>query len=86
MTGDRKWNDVSLGHLYGQMHLDHSALIDAFPELPNDTLPYLAGIVVVLTPNILRARLNSLRIATTSDIDPTVKVGETCYYAADTWQ
>ena len=44
--------------------------------------PYLAGIVAVLMPNMLRARLNSLPIATTSDIDPTVKVGETCYYAA----
>jgi hypothetical protein len=30
--------------------------------------PYLAEIVVVVTPNILRARLNSLPTATTSDI------------------
>ena len=82
MAGDRKWSDVSLGHRYGQSHLDHSALIDTFPELPNDTLPYLAGIVVVLTPDILLARLSALPIATTSDIDPTVKVVQICYYAA----
>ena len=32
-----------LGHLYGQVHLDHSALIDTFPELSKDTLPLSCG-------------------------------------------
>jgi len=42
---------------------------------------YLAGIVV-LTPDIFRAWLNSLPIATTSDIDPTFQVSQTYNYAA----
>jgi hypothetical protein len=53
-----------------------------FPELPNEPFSYLAGIIEVLTPDILRARLNSLPIATTSDIDPTVQVSQTYNYAA----
>ncbi len=92
MAGDRRWSDdVSLGHLYGQVHLDHSALIDTFPELPNpnDTLPLSRGDrggTDAQYQHTLREWLNSLPIATTSDIDPTVKVGRPATTRPDTWQ
>jgi hypothetical protein len=58
------------------------AFIDTFPELPKDTLPLSRGDRRVTDARYTPCAVELLPIATASDIDSTVQVGQTDYYAA----
>jgi hypothetical protein len=62
------------------------AFIDTFPELPKDALPLAHGDRRATDARYTPCAVELLPIATASDIDSTVHVGQTDTTRPDTWQ